>query len=242
MKRRIANANTVDLKNGFLVEERLIDKAKIYSCLFCNTQYEEGDIYPFKKLLVTAEKAVKLHIHEEHGYVFNNLLSEDKAQTGLTDTQRDFLKNYYAGLTDKEIAENMNISASTVRFQRYNFREKAKQSKFILALYELLEEKEKNAEKVIKSVDENTKMLETLFESLSPLVLKTYSFKKKREEKRILILKTIAKQFEKDIKYTEKEVNAIIKPIYADYATIRRELIENGYMERKSDCSEYWLK
>ena len=253
--KKIENANITELKDGFTLSERLIDNEKVYTCLFCNASFGADDIYPFKKLLVNGKRAVKLHIYHEHGEVFNNLLEMDKTQTGLTDTQKEFLLNYYNGMnydkdvSDKEIAEKMNISPSTVRFQRYSFREKAKQAKIILALAELLEEmeekhkvwKEKEA-KSAKPVDEDEKMLEILFSSMSPLVLKTFDFKKKREEKRILILKTIVGQFEKGKKYTNKEVDAILKEIYDDYVTIRRSLIDYGFMERTGDNREYWVK
>jgi predicted DNA binding protein len=138
MKDKIKNVTTVDLKNGFVYNA----KTEIFTCLFCDTQYENGIIYKFENHLINAEKATKLHIVEKHGTVFENLLSTDKSQTGLTDTQKKFLINYYNGMSDKEIAENMNISAVTVRYQRCNFREKARQAKLILALFELLEEKE----------------------------------------------------------------------------------------------------
>ena len=41
--------------------------------------------------------------------------------------------------------------------------------------------------------------------------------------------------------YTEREVNEIIQPIYADYVTIRRYLISYGLMNRTRNGSEYWL-
>jgi hypothetical protein len=94
MKNKIENAAPSELKDGFMLTERLIDKAKIYTCLFCNAQYDADDIYTWKKLLVNGKKAMKLHIQDTHGDVFNNLLDTDKDQTGLTDTQKEFLKNY----------------------------------------------------------------------------------------------------------------------------------------------------
>ena len=254
--KKIENAIITELKDGFINTESFIDKTKGYTCLFCHAGYGEDDIYPFKKLLVNGKRAMKLHIYHEHGEVFNNLLALDKEQTGLTDTQKEFLSNYYNGMnydkdvSDKEIAEKMNISESTVRYQRFSFREKAKQAKIILAMAELLEEmeakhkvwKEKEA-KSAKPADENEKILNTLFSSLSPLVLKTFfDLGKKKEEKRLLILKTIVGQFEKGKKYTEKEVNSVLKEIYDDYVTIRRSLIDYGFMERTGDCREYWVK
>lgn len=42
--------------------------------------------------------------------------------------------------------------------------------------------------------------------------------------------------------YTEKEVNVIIKEVDEDYVTLRRYLIDFGFMDRKIDGSQYWLK
>jgi hypothetical protein len=37
------------------------------------------------------------------------------------------------------------------------------------------------------------------------------------------------------------EVNEIIAGVYADFATLRRELVDYRLLARKSDCSEYWV-
>ena len=58
----------------------------------------------------------------------------------------------------------------------------------------------------------------------------------------VVILKTIAGQFERDRKYSEKELNGILKDINEDFATIRRYLIESGFLDRTDDGKEYWLK
>lgn len=49
-------------------------------------------------------------------------------------------------------------------------------------------------------------------------------------------------QFTARRKYTENEVNAVIKAhhTFGDHATLRRELINMNLLGRKSDCSEYW--
>jgi hypothetical protein len=65
----------------------------------------------------------------------------------------------------------------------------------------------------------------------------------KKEKRKIAILKHIAGKFDASRKYTEKEVNAVLKAIFADdYATLRRHLIEYGFMDRQGDGSLYWLK
>jgi len=63
-----------------------------------------------------------------------------------------------------------------------------------------------------------------------------------KEKKKIIVLSEIVKQFSKGKKYSEKEVNRILERIYEDYATIRRALIEYGFIERSNDCSSYWVK
>ncbi|MBL8326952.1 MAG: DUF2087 domain-containing protein [Rubrivivax sp.] len=49
-------------------------------------------------------------------------------------------------------------------------------------------------------------------------------------------------QFEAKRRYTEREVNAILKAAnaFGDHVTLRRELINHRLLARKSDCSEYW--
>jgi hypothetical protein len=237
MKTKIDDAGVKELKDGYVYDSA----ARRYCCLFCDAHYEDGNVYTCGKQMVTADKAVMLHIVEKHGTVFESLLSLDKSQTGLTETQKEFLLHSYKGVQDKEIAEKMEITASTVRFQRFNFREKAKQARLILALNDLFEEKEKTA-KAAKNPTEEELMTEELFSSVSPLILKTFFFKKGRMKKQEFILKTIIKQFDKNVKYTEKEIKAKLKEIYSDYAALRRGFIDGGLMERTDDGREYWVK
>jgi len=54
-----------------------------------------------------------------------------------------------------------------------------------------------------------------------------------------VIVGYVAKVFELKKKYTEKEVNELLKVFNEDYATLRRELIDMKYMVRQN--GEYWL-
>jgi hypothetical protein len=49
-------------------------------------------------------------------------------------------------------------------------------------------------------------------------------------------------RFDAKRRYTEKEVNSVIKAwhLYGDHATLRRELINMQLLARESDCSVYW--
>lgn len=92
---------------------------------------------------------------------------------------------FHSKISDKDMAKKLNVTEATMRRQRFTFREKAKQAKFYLAMYELV--------------------------------------------------------FEDGKKYSEQEVNEILRPIYEDYMTIRRYLIMYGFMERTKDGRQYWL-
>lgn len=62
-----------------------------------------------------------------------------------------------------------------------------------------------------------------------------------KEKNKVVIFGKIAEQFEYGKRYSEQEVNEILKPIYEDYMTIRRYLIMYGFMERTKDGRQYWL-
>lgn len=68
---------------------------------------------------------------------------------------------------------------------------------------------------------------------------KLKSIPSQRKKERIC-LEEIAKSFEKDKVYDEKEVNAVIQEFNEDYCTIRRDMISEGIMERKG--TEYRRK
>ncbi|MFS0864476.1 DUF2087 domain-containing protein [Fredinandcohnia sp. 179-A 10B2 NHS] len=67
-------------------------------------------------------------------------------------------------------------------------------------------------------------------------------FPSKAKRIAILLEYITAQFFIRNVTYTEKEVNEILKKIYIDYATVRRELIEFRFLERSDYCKEYWVK
>lgn len=240
------NTNIEELKQGYTITDN------VFHCIFCNQQYLSGDIYSFGDRLVDASTAIKLHIKETHDSSFETLIIEDKKVTGLSSVQSELMTYFYKGVSDKDIANKTGTSPSTVRYQRFNLREKAKQAKMFLAIYELMEEKISDDshplihngatmvdERYMTTDNEREKIITTFFTSQNPLILKSFSMK---EKKKLVILKIISEQFEANKRYTEKEVNKLLKSIYKDYATIRRYLIEYGFMDRTQDCKEYWLK
>ncbi len=58
-----------------------------------------------------------------------------------------------------------------------------------------------------------------------------------QRKKKLICYELIAEHFEPGRVYEEKEVNAIISPIYEDYCTIRRDMIGEGIFRR--DGTQY---
>ena len=61
---------------------------------------------------------------------------------------------------------------------------------------------------------------------------------------KIYTLCYLAEKFERDKKYTEKEVNEVLKAwhTFDDPATLRRELYDYKFLDREKDGSVYWLE
>lgn len=57
-----------------------------------------------------------------------------------------------------------------------------------------------------------------------------------------VILRWLVTLFETDKLYSEKEVNEIIKSVHKDdFVTLRRELIDFGWLRRSKDGTQYWV-
>ncbi|WP_413382043.1 DUF2087 domain-containing protein [Alkalihalobacillus sp. 1P02AB] len=241
--------STVDeMAQGFRYEPA----SGLYQCLLCDYMCEDGIIYKQGEFLLEAKKAIVYHIKDKHHSSLDSLLGFDKKYTGLTEQQRELIRAFYDGLSDKEVAEKLGIgSVSTVRNHRFKLKEKEKQAKVFLAIMKSLLEKDEDKlvsvhkgakmvdERYITTEQEKEKILSTYFKEGVAGPLAVFPSKEKRK---IIVLQQITNRFERKKVYTEKEVSEILKRIYPDFATIRRYLIEYGFMERNKDGLEYWLK
>jgi len=79
-------------------------------------------------------------------------------------------------------------------------------------------------------------------------VLRDYTFDRKlktlpsKRKKTLVILRWLATLFEEGRMYTEAEVNEVLKSVYAkDYVSLRRDLIDTGYLRRERGGGNYWL-
>ena len=243
------SSSTDQLKKGYVkLGERFV-------CLVCGHGYDEGEVYPDGNKFYAAEKMAALHVESSHGSMFHYLIGLNKKFTGLTDLQKSLLSQFYDGATDAEIVKKLNGgSTSTIRAHRYSLREKEKQAKVFLAIMELLNQRQEQKHSFIGihktattvdqryaiTVDENDEIIAKYFPQGLDGGLTGFP---KKEKRKIAILKHIMTRFVPRRNYTEKEVNELLKQIYPiDYVTLRRYLIEYGFMDRHDDGSHYWVK
>jgi DNA-binding transcriptional ArsR family regulator len=63
-----------------------------------------------------------------------------------------------------------------------------------------------------------------------------------KQKKTLVILHWLVTMFKPDTLYTELEVNAVLKGVYeADYVSLRRDLVDFGYLRRERGGGKYWL-
>lgn len=239
------------------IEKGFIETEEDVKCIVCEESFIKGRIYEVDGNLYDAKKTAELHIKEKHHSMLSYLLNMNSNYTGISSSQRAVIELMALGLTDKEISSKLGVANSTIRNHRYKLREKEKQAKLFLATMNLLS---KNTNKDINmleedficdahkgattlddrfniSKEEKIKVIETYVDENG--ALKSYPAK---EKKKIILLEEIIKNFNVGKKYSEKEINRVLKRIYEDYVTIRRALIQYGFLDRSKDCSEYWVK
>lgn len=83
-------------------------------------------------------------------------------------------------------------------------------------------------EQLISTPEEKEKILKTFFkdDKLDQMPAQV--------KKKLVILEKISTYFDFEKEYTEFEVTKILKPIYYDFATIRRDLVDNGFLTRNN--------
>ncbi len=233
------------------------EKKDTYQCVFCGKEFEKGHIFTLNDKMYDAYGMVNQHHIVEHGITVDYLLSQEPAQIGISEVQQQILRLMSSGKDDKTIAQIVGIAQSTVRNHRFKLREKEKQAKLFLALMKSLEEKTKRSisqtdSGMIEEVHQSATMVDDRYNITSEdseKTIKAYmneagaitNFPAK-EKKKIILLREIMKNFKHNQEYNENEVNRILGRIYSDYPTIRRALIEYGFLERSNDCSIYRVK
>lgn len=147
MERLLGQVKTEDLVRGYYKHT-----SGVYICCLCGQEFEPGQVYPMDGRFYEAERAAQMHM-QAHGGTFDALLSLDKKLTGLTAHQAELLQWMHQGLSDAQIAQQLDVAPSTVRHQRFMFREKAKQARAYLALFELSVGQEKQENRGSASIE-----------------------------------------------------------------------------------------
>lgn len=245
------NVDIEELKAGY------VDEDEVYKCLICEEKFEKGRIYQEDSKLYDAEKACKIHISKQHGSMLKYLININSKFTGISEVQKEIITLMAEGISDKEMAKKLGVAQSTIRNHRYKLREKEKQARLFLTMMDLLSDSTKkkitrlddteicDAPKTAAQVDDRFNITEKEREA----VIKAYFTENgaiknfpSKEKKKIIVLAHIVNNFKSGVIYSEKDINKILKRIYEDYATIRRAMIEYGFLDRTDDCKKYWVK
>lgn len=224
-----------------------------FGCLFCEHTTENGIIYKVNEQFMDADRAMREHIRSAHGNVFDCLISMDKQITGLSEHQAALMKLFYEGKSDLEVMQALGIgSASTVRNHRAQMKDREQQAKILLALMTLLKDSGKKTIRYVEphaaatmlddryrvTPEEEADMLKKYFPAGLDGRILNFSM---REKAKIVVLRQLTKRFRPDVVYSEKQVNEVLKTADDDFATLRRYMIEYGFMKRTPDGREYRL-
>jgi hypothetical protein len=143
------------------------------------------------------------------------------------------------------IAQRLGISSSTVRNHRFKLKEKQRQATVFISIMSLLQEPpllppHKGAtmldDRYAITASEREKIIATYFDEAG--FIKQFPSKEKRK---IVVLSVLAQKFDPKKNYSEAAVNDVLKQAITDYVTVRRYLIEYGFMQRTKDGKTYWL-
>ncbi|MGF1663726.1 MAG: DUF2087 domain-containing protein [Kineosporiaceae bacterium] len=56
--------------------------------------------------------------------------------------------------------------------------------------------------------------------------------------RRLIVLDHVAQRFQPGVRYSEAEVNDLLRPVLDDVATLRRQLVDGGFCDREH--GHYW--
>lgn len=243
------SATPADLARGWIHDAASATR----TCLICGEAFEEGRIFELDGRLYEASRAAMEHVTRRHGQPSGWLLGLDRRLTGLTDTQKQLLACLLAGKDDRTIAKELGITPSTVRNHRFQFREREKQARVFLALMAHLDAVPRSGEALVEShrtatmVDERYAVTQ---EERDAFIARYFpegpdgpiSDFPAKEKRKLVVLAELARRFDAGRRYSEPEVNRVLKAAWPDHATLRRYLIEYGFLDRERDGSAYWLK
>ncbi len=237
-----------DLANGFACHE----PRKTFQCLYCGAAFEDGLIYSVKGANAAAWKAAAMHVSQAHGGAFAALMNANGA--GLPAVQKKVLKLLHEGKSDAEIARALGgRSASTVRNHRSALRRREAEARSFLALILLLDRARpqngrpaasfKKADAQVArapSAEDEAAAVETRCLRHLPGGGFTLAAWPRLKKDRLVLLRRIAGLFQDGRRYSEKEINDMLRRVWPDHVMLRRYLVEYGLLDRSRDFSAYW--
>ena len=224
-----------------------------HTCIVCGMEFHEGVIYRSEEQLLEASHALARHVKSIHGGMLAVLIALPKEISGISDIQRKLITLMGERQNDREIAKELGGKAeSTVRNHRFQLKKRIAEAKILVAIGELISAGSDSDsdfvgyhadipmadERIVTTKAEAKSILSRHIDDEGTLRLKMFP---RKEKEKLVLLKRITGEFDRTRTYAEKEVNEILKPIYGDYVTIRRYLIEYRFLDRKPGGIEYWV-
>lgn len=240
-------ATVEDLAEGVVQDPQTGEQV----CLVCGQGFPAGEVFPAEGRFFEARAAARLHVEREHGPQFAFLLGLLRRWEGLSETQARLLEAFYQGHDDARIAADLGISRSTVRNHRFRMKERVRQAKVLLALARILEKSPGTETRLVdfgakaRMTDERFAITEAEYEHLIRKHFREdgtlVRFPVKAKE-RVALLRKIVGMLTPGVRYTERELNAILSPLTEDHVIVRRCLVDYGFVNRVPDGSAYWVE
>ncbi|WP_225417968.1 DUF2087 domain-containing protein [Levilactobacillus huananensis] len=233
------------------IEQGWHETAEAYICNTCKAMFAKDQVFPEDTKFYPAATMIQRHLAANHPNAVTDLIQIDNKYNTLTTKQRDLLLAFAQGHKDAAVAEEMGVAAATVRHQKFTFREKAKQARLYLAIYDQVFNQPAPVDHLVTFPDqpgqkddrftmttaEYDELVAKYFTSITPLTLTRWP----RHQKAILaILKRVSESLPMTQHLSEMELTAKLKPIYADFPLLRRYLVDYGFLKRTASGSEYW--
>jgi DNA-binding CsgD family transcriptional regulator len=227
-----------------------------YRCVECGIRFEQGRIYPVDDQLYDAKSAARAHVRS-HSDRVDKLILPGKDGAGLTELQAKVALWELGGQSDKAIASNLGISESTVRNHRFQLRKKVREALRLVAFAEIARQRERKSPSEARSGDrmvhyhaglrvgdERTAVTlgeeeEILAKYVQPGSRLSLSRIPRKEKEKLVLLKRVVTLFDAEREYSEIEVSELLRDVHEDFASLRRYLVDYGFMKRSPDGKAY---
>jgi predicted transcriptional regulator len=154
-------------------------------------------------------------------------------------------------LTVEQLAEMLNLSSSTVSHHLAKLTKAGLVSARAESYYNIyrLETKalEDMARRLLSKETLPAVASDVDLDAYDRKVLNNYSLPDGRlkaiplqQKKLLAVLSYVVREFEPDVRYSEKQVNDVLARFHEDYARLRRELVEFRFMDREGGGGKYW--